>query len=199
MKVGRGEEVETPTGSGHQHAQTNTTLRYQRDTFCKNTPGSAGTRGFRDEKRHFTGQEMKSREGSMITNKSESGIFGINNRAVNKCMRKWKKHLGYVDTLSFHHTVFFHLNICCRSDSSELCVLARLRGPLYYCIMTGDVYVGNIILVLGVHRHIRWYLPRCVVNKNNVHLLCLISFAPLLLQPSKKKTTNTENKQKESL
>lgn len=67
-----GEEVETPTREW-AHAQTNTTLRYQRDTFCKNTPESAGTRGFRDER------EALHRPG----NKEQRGIDD------NKHIRKW--------------------------------------------------------------------------------------------------------------
>ena len=117
--------------------------------------------------------------------------------------KKNKKHLGYVDALSFHHTVFFHLNICSRSDSSELCVLARLREPLCFCIMNGDFYVGkHYISDGGAPTYRLIFASLTAVNKNNVHLLCVVSFAPLLLQPGKKKkkkmTTNSENKQRQA-
>lgn len=36
---------------------------------------SAGKRELRDERKHFTGQGMKSKEESMITNTSESGFL----------------------------------------------------------------------------------------------------------------------------
>lgn len=47
----------------------------ERHILWKHTLGLVGTRAFVDERRHFTGQEMKSKEKSMGTNTGESGFL----------------------------------------------------------------------------------------------------------------------------